>query len=123
MQIRGISAINLVYLIQHALVQEHFVVRIIYHWQVEPEQFDAFQDAWRTATNHIYQNAPGAKGNFMLRKYGSTSEVLTVARWDSLQHWEAFWEGETPSYMQRMHELGDRVSVEIYEEVDNQARV
>lgn len=98
------------------------MVRIIYHWYVEPEQFEQFKNAWHLATNNIHKNVAGAKGSFMMQKQGSPTEVLTVARWDSLDQWENFWEGERPEEMQQMHELGERITVEVYEEIDNQTK-
>lgn len=65
-------------------------VRIIYRWQVAPENFEAFQETWRATTNHIHDTVPGAKGSFLLRSSESPTEVLTVAKWDNLASWTKF---------------------------------
>ena len=55
----------------------------------------------------------------MLQACENTTEVLTVARWDSLVSWKAFWGSSNPEEMVKMRELGERLSVEAYEEIED----
>ena len=98
------------------------MIRIVYRWRVAPEKFDEFQDTWRATTNHIHETVPGALGSFMLRSQGDDTEVLTIARWDSLAAWEAFFKGDNPAQMTRMRELGTRLSVEAFDEIEDHTR-
>jgi heme-degrading monooxygenase HmoA len=66
------------------------VIRVIYRWQIEPENFDEFRRAWSATTNQIHEPVPGALGSFMLRACEDGSEVLTVAKWDSIASWKKF---------------------------------
>lgn len=93
------------------------MIRIIYTWRVAPENIDAFQDAWRQATTTIRDSVEGARGSFMLRETDDPGKVLTVARWDSLDAWKAFWKVEGPPEMGLMHRLGERISVQVCEEI------
>ena len=98
------------------------MIRIVYRWQVEPEHFEEFQKAWDLATNSIHQTVPGALGSFMLREIDNPGEVLTVAKWESVAAWKAFWGAASPREMDTMHKLGRRVSVNVYEEIDDFTR-
>lgn len=98
------------------------VVRILYRWKVELENFEAFEKAWRRATNTIHETVPGALGSFMLRQTGNETEILTVAKWDSVESWEAFWGAANPQEMEGMHKLGHRVCVTLYDEIEDFTR-
>ncbi|MEM7707821.1 MAG: antibiotic biosynthesis monooxygenase [Pseudomonadota bacterium] len=98
------------------------MIRVVYRWQVPPENFDAFQSAWRSTTNHIHETVPGALGSFMMRSLASEAEVITIARWDSLEAWKAFWGQENPIQMVEMRTLGERISVEAFAEVEDHTR-
>ena len=98
------------------------MIRVIYRWQVEPQNFEAFQETWRATTNHIHETVPGALGSFMLRGTDDASEVITIAKWDCLESWQAFFAGQNPAQMSDMRELGHRVSVEAFEEVEDHTR-
>ena len=65
---------------------------------------------------------PGAKGSFMRRACEDTSEVLTVAKWDSLESWKSFWGSSNPEEMEKMRALGEPISAEAYEEIDDYTR-
>lgn len=95
------------------------MIRVVYRWQVEPHNFDAFQESWRATTNRIHETVPGALGSFMLRGFKDEREVITVAKWDCLDSWKSFFAGQNPKQMTAMRELGHRVSVEAYEEVED----
>ena len=98
------------------------MIRVVYRWKVKEDDFSTFKDVWSRTTNHIHETVPGALGSFMLRNPDDKTEVLTVAKWDSIEHWKAFWVAENPSQMSGMRAIGERISVEAYEEVDNFTR-
>lgn len=95
------------------------MIRIIYSWRVEPEQLELFIETWKRTTNKIHEEVAGARGSFMLQNDQDTSAIKTIARWDSLHDWKQFWQDNNHSQMQSMHELGERISVEIFREVDD----
>jgi hypothetical protein len=39
------------------------MARIVYRWRVVPENFEAFRENWRAATNHIHDTVAGALAN------------------------------------------------------------
>ena len=93
------------------------MIRIIYEWYVREENIPAFQRAWRETTCRIHDSVKGARGSFMLQEDGNPSKILTIARWDSLDDWKAFWKAENPEEMLEMSRLGERISVSRYDEV------
>ena len=95
------------------------MIRVIYRWEVRPKDFEDFRRVWTTITNRVHESVPGALGSFMLRSSDSDSEVLTVAKWESMESWKKFWGQKNPEEMQEMRKLGKRVSVEAYDEVDD----
>lgn len=98
------------------------MIRVNYRWRVDPENFSAFRKTWRETTNRIQKSVPGALGSFMLRASEEESEILTVARWDSLEAWKKFWGNQNPEQMQGMGRLGTRISVEAFEEIEDHTR-
>lgn len=98
------------------------MIRVLYHWRVAAEDFEAFTDIWRATTDHIHASVPGALGSFMLRSEQDPSLVMTVARWESREAWEAFWGRQNPPQMQRMRELGERLAVEVFDEIGDHTR-
>ncbi|WP_431122302.1 antibiotic biosynthesis monooxygenase family protein [Flagellimonas flava] len=95
------------------------MIRIIYSWKVAPENLDAFIKTWTRTTNKIHEEVKGAQGSFMLQGEADGSQIKTIAKWDSLEDWQQFWNDSKPTQMQSMHDLGERVSVEIFKEVDD----
>ena len=95
------------------------MIRIIYSWKVEPENLDLFIETWKKTTNKIHEEVPGARGSFMLQNDKDPSEIKTIARWDSHEQWKLFWHQNKHHQMGTMHKLGNRVSVEVYQEVDD----
>lgn len=98
------------------------MIRIVYRWQVAPKDFETFRGIWRETTNHIHASVAGALGSFMLRSTEDESEVMTVAKWDSLNSWRVFWANDDPREMRGMRRLGMRVSVEIFEDIEDHTR-
>lgn len=98
------------------------MIRVIYRWRVAAENFEQFRDAWRATTNHIHDSVPAARGSFMLRSADDPTAVLTIARWDSFADWKGFFGNSDPTQMQRMRELGERLSVDAYEEIEDHTR-
>lgn len=98
------------------------MIRVVYRWKVKQENFASFKEMWTRTTNHIHETVPGALGSFMLRSHENKTEVLTVAKWDSVENWKAFWGAENPSEMEGMREIGERISVTVYDEVDDFTR-
>ena len=95
------------------------MIRIIYSWKVEPEKLELFIETWRSTTNKIHKEVAGARGSFMLQNDKDGRDIKTIARWDSLHDWKKFWHDNSHSQMGAMHDLGERVSVEIFSEVDD----
>ena len=95
------------------------MIRIIYSWQVEPEQLELFIETWKRTTNKIHEEVEGARGSFMLQDEDDTRKIKTIAKWDSFDDWKEFWHESKHSQMQSMHELGERISVEIFREIDD----
>ena len=93
------------------------MIRIIYSWKVVPENQDIFKETWKMTTNKIHEEVKGARGSFMIQSDKNTEEIKTVARWDCLEDWKRFWQEKRQKQMGKMHELGERTSVEIFQEV------
>lgn len=52
------------------------MIRVIYKWRVEEEDFIAFKEIWTRTTNSIHEAVPGALGSFLLRSPEDKTEVL-----------------------------------------------
>lgn len=98
------------------------MIRVVYRWKVSEENFARFQELWSHTTNHIHETVPGALGSFMLRNPADKTEVLTVAKWESMESWKAFWGSDNPVQMTEMREIGERISATAYDEVDDFTR-
>lgn len=98
------------------------MIRVIYRWHVEPENFEAFKSVWSATTNRIHESVAGALGSFMLRACERDSEILTVAKWESLASWESFWGNQNPQEMEEMRKLGTRISADVYDEIGDFTR-
>jgi heme-degrading monooxygenase HmoA len=98
------------------------MIRVVYRWRATEKDFANFKEAWTRTTNRIHETAPGALGSFMLRSPEDKTDVLTLAKRDSVESWKAFWVAEKPSEMVGMRELGERVSVTAYDEIDDFTR-
>lgn len=98
------------------------MTRIIYSWVVEPENLNRFIEIWKSTTNKIHKEVDGARGSFMLQNNEDPKAIKTVAKWASLNDWKKFWHESKHTQMQSMHELGERISVETYEEIDDHTK-
>ena len=65
----------------------------------------------------IRESTSGARGSFMLRSLQDPTLFITVARWDSIDAWHAFWQDSSRPEMNEMHALADRLSEEAFDEV------
>ncbi|MCP5158940.1 MAG: antibiotic biosynthesis monooxygenase [Gammaproteobacteria bacterium] len=92
------------------------MVRVIYEWQVKAADISAFHDAWKQTTTMIHESVKGARGSFLVQEVDNPGKILTIARWDSLEDWRAFWKSENPREMLKMRDLGKRISVTAYDE-------
>ena len=98
------------------------MVRVVYRWQVAPDDFEAFNKIWSSTTNSIHQSVEGALGSFMLRSFEDETEVVTIAKWDSLASWKNFWGNADPKEMEAMRKLGKRISADVFEEIEDYTR-
>ncbi|MEW8342021.1 MAG: antibiotic biosynthesis monooxygenase [Candidatus Thiodiazotropha taylori] len=93
--------------------------RVIYRWEVAPENFEVFKKTWRATTNRIHASVPGALGSFMLKGHKNETEILTIAKWESYDAWQQFWGNANPEQMDDMSKLAKRISVEAYSEIED----
>jgi heme-degrading monooxygenase HmoA len=93
------------------------MIRVVYEWRVEPSNIPAFREAWRAPTTAVHGSVRGARGSFLLQEAGDPGKILTVARWDSLDHWRAFRQSADPREIQAMRAPGERASVTAHEEL------
>jgi len=57
-----------------------------------------------------------------LKSFENENEVITIAKWGSLESWKDFFGNENPKEMEAMRKLGKRISVEAFEEVEDRTR-
>ena len=95
------------------------MIRIIYKWKVQKSGREKFKTAWAKATTKIRASTAGARGSMMLHNREKPSEFVTIARWDSFESWQRFWNDPLKNEMQAMHEAGERVSVDAFDEIDD----
>lgn len=95
------------------------MIRVIYRWKVEASAQAAFAAAWSKATLAIRASTTGARGSTLLRSYSDPAEFITIARWDSHEQWQVFWQGDGSTEMSAMHKLAQRLGVEVYEEIED----
>ncbi len=94
--------------------------RVIYRWSVEPENVEQFERVWLKATNTIYKNVKGAMGSLLMRSANDENIMIGVARWRSLEEWEAFWNDSNPIQMESLSDYSKRISIEKFEEINDQ---
>jgi heme-degrading monooxygenase HmoA len=108
--------------LETAYITGSFMFRVVYEWRVPIEKMDEFQDAWRLATESIHHSVEGALGSFMLHSYDKPEKVLTIAKWQTRENWERFWENRNPEKMQKMREIAERISVEAFDEIEDRTK-
>jgi heme-degrading monooxygenase HmoA len=97
------------------------MIRAIYRWQVKPGEEDTFVTAWSQGTRAIRARIKGAQGSLLLRNSREPSEFIAVARWDSLEDWQAFAKGEMSDVeaFERMTAVSTLVSTEVGDEIQD----
>lgn len=95
------------------------MIRVIYEWQVSPENAVEFCDAWQQTTELVREMYAGAHGSVLLQHESKINHLLTIARWNSREDWRTFWSSENPPEVLKMSQLGILVSVNVYEELGN----
>lgn len=95
------------------------MIRVTYRWKVKKEDEAQFKAAWAATTTAIRAGTPGARGSVMLQSHQDPTQFITMARWDTLADWQAFWGAAKPPAMETMHTLAERLSVETFEEIDD----
>lgn len=91
--------------------------QVIYRWEVEPASRDAFISAWEETTTRIRETTEGARGSRCLVSDERPKEIITMAKWDSLDQWKAFVAAAKTGAMSEMHTLGKLVSFDAYEQL------
>lgn len=92
------------------------MIRVIYRWRVQQAKQERFTAAWSEATNRIERSTPGARGS-ALQSHQDPCEFVTIARWDEVEHWKAFWKDAARTEMHDMHDLAERLSADAFDEL------
>lgn len=95
------------------------MVRVIYRWRVKESNQAKFKAVWSKTTNLIKEQISGARGSVLLQSHQDPCEFITIARWDKLEDWQSFWKDAPQTDMQEMHALAERLSEEVYEEIED----
>ena len=96
---------------------ENDVVRVIYRWRVQEGGEGSFRAAWEKATSGIRESTDGARGSVLLQSREDSAVFVTIARWDTIEQWQAFWNNPSRTEMQEMHALAERLSAEAFDEI------
>ncbi|CAD5972631.1 hypothetical protein PCC9214_03924 [Planktothrix tepida] len=97
------------------------MIRVIYRWKVQPEKKTEFIQAWTQATETIRHQVLGSKGSLLLRSTQHSSEFIAIARWETLEHWQKFWQGDPPDpqAFQIMQTVSQLLSHQVCEEIED----
>ena len=95
------------------------MIRVIYRWRVQKSKAEKFRAAWAKATTEIRDSTVGARGSVLLQSHQDPTEFITIARWDKLEDWKAFWTDSSRTEMQDMHAIAERLSTDVFEEVED----
>jgi heme-degrading monooxygenase HmoA len=98
------------------------MIRVVYTWRVSEVNAAQFRAIWARTTNAIHNATPGARGSMLLQSQQDPTTFVTIARWDTFEAWQAFWEGTAHTDMQEMHALAERIAAEAYEEIEDYTR-
>jgi heme-degrading monooxygenase HmoA len=104
------------------------MIRVIYHWKVVPGREQDFAAAWSAVTRVLQATTAGAGGSILMRSHSDPLEFIAMARWDSLEAWQAFHHAGPPSAPElkeasaamKAASAGGLASWEIYDELDHQ---
>ncbi|WP_022669114.1 antibiotic biosynthesis monooxygenase family protein [Desulfospira joergensenii] len=95
------------------------MIRIAYKWKVQKSNQEKFKTAWAKATSKIRASKNGARGSVLLHSHQDSTEFLTIARWDTIESWQQFWKSPLKKEMQPMHDIAERLSVDVFEEIED----
>lgn len=95
------------------------MIRVIYRWKVKEEDQAQFRAAWAKTTTGIREKTLEARGSILLHSQDKPTEFITMARWDRLEDWQAFWDEASSEDMKVMHSLAERLSVEAFKEIED----
>lgn len=73
------------------------MVRVFYHFRVEPTDARAFEKAWETVNDIICQRCPGAHGSTLLRSDDDSSQYVGVTKWTTVDSWHTMRQSDVPS--------------------------
>ncbi|HHX8464510.1 hypothetical protein [Vibrio diabolicus] len=57
----------------------------------------------------------------MLHSY-KVPKGLTIAKWRTREDWERFWGTSNPEKMKKMSEIAERISVELFDEIEDRTK-
>ena len=97
------------------------MIRAIYRWQVKSGEEHTFVSAWSRGTQAIRAKVKGAQGSVLLRNHCRPSEFIAIARWDSLEDWQAFSPAAMPDVeaFARLEAVSTLVSTEVGDEIQD----
>lgn len=97
------------------------MIRVIYRLQVQPEKEAEFIQTWTQATHKIRHQVLGAKGSLLMRSADHSSEFIAIARWETIEHWQQFWQGDLtdPQAFQIMQSVSQLLSHQVCEEIED----
>jgi heme-degrading monooxygenase HmoA len=91
------------------------MIRVFYRWRVDGGAETGFLHWWHDGTLRIRNEQTGALGSCLLRSDIDPLSFTGMARWETREHLEAFWnsvEGQAnPGW--------DLLGMELFEEVDD----
>jgi heme-degrading monooxygenase HmoA len=93
------------------------VLRVLYHWNVEPQDAREFGEAWAEVTLAMRRTHPGARGSALMQSRSDERLFVAMAEWTSLAEWQAT-RGATPAAPaaeERMKKSGRFVRFELLE--------
>ncbi len=92
------------------------MIQVVYRWEVPTKNHVAFVAAWEQTTVAIREFTEGARGSICLVSTDRPNEILTIAKWDNLEQWQAFIKTASLTSMKAMHDLGTKLSSRAYQQ-------